>query len=112
MNAADSEEESKEKDREKENDMERGDGDRNEEDDESIPPPLIDRMNCSDSEDEKVEKMRIPIKHLKMNQGFLKGVDDIFNEKQVNEKEDCVETSNLNGIDNKEVINRKISNKI
>ena len=44
----------------------------------------------------KVEKIRIPIKPLKMNQGFLNGMGGIFNKKNVNEKDDCVEATNLN----------------
>ena len=31
-----------------------------------------------------------------MNQGFLTGMDGIFNEKNENEKDDCVEVTNLN----------------
>ena len=48
-----------------------------------MPSITLSIYDCDDSdgEDEKVEKMRRPIKPLKINQGFLNGTDSIFKKK-------------------------------
>ena len=84
--------EDEEDDEEKDEDL---DNDQDRTTDEEI-PKLINRVDCSDSEDEKIEEMRIPIESLKMNQGFLIGMNGIFNENNANANDDCVEATDQN----------------